>query len=293
MLQLAERAGAGKASSNDLEAGYAQMSSVIRAALENAQLVQRGVECNQATLEDQLAADLAHHAAVAARACLLRSAPVAAGETIFEYGSVVRRRKVHETQSAFLQRAEQLLDAQTAWSLDQQAATIPSHLRELPRPFVVRLQKASDPALRRFACACAADAVDVARTEIDRLGEPMDFEPLLKTIAVAHRHAEGQADSGELQRACGDAEKLSRAWYQRVDDLKYHREDTPGSSRAAAYMAETAACVQACAEPSAKLAGVKCLRLALSWTTPIRSLVDSDAPLYPLLEQFLGPPPPE
>jgi hypothetical protein len=292
-VELAERSCAGQVSADELDGCYARMSAVIRTAADNVQVVQRGAESNQASLEDLLAADLAHQAVLAARACVLRSAPVAAGETISEYIAVVRRRWTHETQSAFLKRADELLDSEASWGMGQQDELVRNSMRDLPRPFVVRLQKASDRSLRRFACACAADAVDAAGKEIAQAGESIDLDPLLRTIDVSRRHAEGQADAGALKAACEAAEKVARDWHQKANDLKHHREERPASSLAAACMAEAAACVQACAESSAKLAGVKCLRLALSGAPLIQSRSDSAAPLYPLLEQFLGPPPPE
>src|SRR5262245_1463700 len=138
-LELAERGADGDP---EFERAYAAMSPVIREAFEKQRLVHRGVECGQATLDDYLAAELAHRAAIAARACVLRSAPVAAAEAVFEYVSVSTRRKIHEIQTAFLRRAEETLDSQGSWSMEQQDELLQSYLRDLPRPFVVRLQKA-------------------------------------------------------------------------------------------------------------------------------------------------------
>lgn len=287
-IELAERSGDGT-TSEEFDRAYAAMSPVIREAFDEQRLTHRGVECGQATLDDYLAAELAHRAAISARACVLRSAPVAAAETVFEYVSVMTRRKMHDVQTAFLRRADELLDSQRSWAMEQQAEPVQSYLRDLPRPFVVRLQKASDASLRRFACTCVAEALEAGRKEIAALGEVMDFEPLVRTIEVARRHADGRANSAELAKVFQDEEKRVRDWYQKADDLKYHSAATPAALRAAGIMAETAACVHCCAEASAKLAGVKSLRLAM----PILSLIDSAALVQPLAEKFLGPPPPE
>jgi hypothetical protein len=286
-IELAERFCEDQLSEGELEAGYAVMVPVVQEAFERFRALERGLETERATLDEYLEAELAHRAALAARACVLRSAPVAAAEAIFEHGIVRARRKMHEALTFFLGRADQVLDRQRAWTVEEQDALLQSYLKDLPRPFVVRLQRASDAALRRFACECAAVAIDFARKDLAGLGASLDLAPLFAIAEAGWRFADGQATIAELRGAYETGLKLARDWYEKEDDLREQQPEDSLEVRAAAIAAETADCVYPCAEASAKLAAVKCLRVAMH----VRGSADSQSAIYPLAEQFLGPPP--
>lgn len=287
-IALAERHSADQATDAELEAAYAGMSPVVQDAFERYRTAHQRLDAHQTTLDDYLAADLAHRATLAARACVLRSAPVAAAETIFEYTTVMTRRKSHAVQSAFLAKADRELDRQTPWVSEEQDQLLQSYLRDLPRPFTVRLQQASDAALRRFACTCATDALECAARRLDVLGEQADFTSLGAVIETALRQAMGQATGADLKNAYEAGLQTARDWYRQEDMLRDQIPKRDNASAAAGIVAETADCVYVVAEPSARLAAVKSLRVALH----VLSATDANAVIHPLALRFLGPPPP-
>jgi len=287
-IALAERYCAEQATDAELEAAYAGMSGLVQDTFERYRAAQQRLDAHQATLDDCLAADLAHRSTLAARACVLRSAPVAAAETIFEYTNVMTRRRTHAVQGEFLGRAGQLLDRQAPWVIEEQDQLLQSYLRDLPRPFTARLQQAGDAALRRFACSCATDAIECAARRLEHLGERADFSGLGQVVEVGLRHAAGQATAAELKAALEAGLQMARDWYRQEDLLRDQEPKRSNAAAAAGILAETADCVYVCAEPSARLAAVKALRVALH----VLSTTDTAAVIHQLAERYLGPPPP-
>lgn len=286
-VDLAERFCAGHASESDLEQSYVYLTPLVRDFHEQIRTVQEAMESDRATLDDGLAAELAHRAVLAARACVLRSASVAAAETIFEYGNVLTRRKAHDLQLAFLARAEATLDQQSPWSADEQDELLQSYLKDLPRPITARLLRASDAALRRFACECAKATLDFGRGQLKPLDAKLPLDLLAGIVETSRRHSAGQASAAELKAAYEAGLKLAGEWYRQEDAL---REQTPENKRAiqtAQVVAEVADCVYPTAEGSARLAAVKCLRVAMH----VMRTTDANAVIHPLAIQYLGPPP--
>src|SRR5262249_25647643 len=150
---------------------------------------------------DCLTAELAHRALVAARACVLRSAAVAAAETVFEHSNVLTRRKAHELHLLFLTRAEQVLDQGTPWAIEEQDELLQSYLKDLPKPFPKRLCAASGGALPRHACECPAAAVDFAPKEVEPVGAAAPPDPPTAVGATSRRFAAGDAPPAELKAA--------------------------------------------------------------------------------------------
>src|SRR5262245_10620988 len=158
------------------------MTPLVKQSFDRLRGVYQALATDKAGLEEHLAADLAHRACIVARACVLRSAPVAAAEAVFEYRTVMARRKTHEVQQALLAKADELLDSQTPWQVQDQDILLQSYFKDLPRPFVVRLQRAGDASLRRFACECASTTLEAARNELTGSGQPADFAGLLAVM---------------------------------------------------------------------------------------------------------------
>ncbi len=286
-VDLAERFCAGHASEEELEASYVSLSPLAREFQDQMRTVQQAMEADRATLDDCLAAELAQRAVVAARACVLRSASVAAAETIFEYGNVSSRRKVHELHLAFLEHAKQVLDEQSAWSINEQDELLQSYLKDLPRPITARLVRAGDVALRRFACDCATTTLDFARNQLKALNATDHLDSLVRIVETSRRHSAGQASALEQKAAYDAGLKLAGEWYRKEDEL---RDRDPANKRAiqtAEIVAEAADCVYPTAEASARLAAVKCLRVAMH----VLRASDPDALIHPLATQYLGPPP--
>jgi hypothetical protein len=286
-VELAERYCDGLVADADLEAAYLEIAQAVHGPAHRLRAVQQAVDAGQSGLEDLLAAELAQRATLAARACVLRSAPVGAAEVIFEYNLARSRRKRHEVLTFFLAQADLLLDRLGGWVFEEQGELLQSYLRDLPRPFVTRFQQSSDAGLRRFACACADGVVDHVRKKLAVLGTVVDLEPLSGVIEAARKFADGKAGAAELKAAYEAGLQLAREWYRKEDEVREQLAEQSGA-KVPGLVAEAADAVYVCAEAQARLAAVKSLQVAL------HALTATDIEeIYPLAEQYLGPPPPE
>jgi hypothetical protein len=286
-VELADRFCADQASEPQLEQMYASLSPLGKELYEKFRIVQQSMELDRATLDDCLSAELAHRAVMAGRATVLRSASVAAAESVFEYSNVLTRRKAHDLHVAFLTRAGQVLDNHPPWSANEQDELLQSYLKDLPRPLTARLYRASDAALRQFACDSATTTLDFARTQLKLLTATEQLDPLVRIIETSRRHSAGQATAAELKAAYESGLKLASEWYRKEDELRERAPENTRSIQTAQIVAEAADCVYPTAESSARLAAVKCLRVAMH----ILRATDAQAVIHPLAVQYLGPPP--
>lgn len=286
-LEFAERFCAEPGTDSQLDEAYALLGPVVKGAFEQVRSTQEALEAGRASLDDCLAAELAHRATVAARACVLRSAAVAAAETVFEHNNVLTRRKAHELHQSFLARAAQILDQGRLWFVEEQDELLQSYLKDLPRPFIQGLCAASDSALRRFACECAAAALEFARQVLEPVGLASQLEPLAAVVATSRQYAADQATAAELKGAYEAGLRIAGSWYRKEDELRDQQPGNHSAIQTAATIAEAADCVYPCAEGSSKLAAVKCLRVAMH----VLRETDHSSTVNALAEKYLGPAP--